>query len=129
MPLLDVSGRMRECSAAFYRENPAQIHRLMPWINRELVALFRDNRIQIDLVLNFFPELLTRHDITSPEFRNHMAYWDNERTDHFIHELLNYARSPFDMIGYDRNVRYSPRFNTSNSDVQVVTLSSSENGE
>lgn len=26
--------------------------------------------------------------------------------DHFIHELYNYANSPYDLIGYDRNVRY-----------------------
>ena len=102
----------------------------MPWVNRELVALFRENNLQIEMVLNYFPELLARYDITSPEFRNHVHYWDNERTDHFVHELLNFARSPFDMIGYDRNVRYSPRFsNNNNSDIQVVISSSSENGE
>lgn len=25
---------------------------------------------------------------------------------HFVHELYNYANSPYDLVGYDRNVRY-----------------------
>lgn len=32
---------------------------------------------------------------------------------HFCHELWNYANSPYDMVGYDRHVRYSSRENHS----------------
>ncbi|EAT39521.1 AAEL008683-PA [Aedes aegypti] len=119
-PLADINGRMRECSAAFYRENPAQIHRLMPWINRELVALSRNNPSQVSLIMEDFPNLLMTHDITSPAFRERVSYWGRVRTAHFIHELLNFARSPYDMIGYDRSVQYDPYYNNN-----VVVLSSS----
>lgn len=118
-PLPDINGRFRECSAAFYMENPAQIHRLMPWINRELIALCRTNPAQIPLILDDFPNLLMMHDITSPAFRERVSYWGRTRTAHFIHELLNFARSPYDMIGYDRCVQYDPYYNS------VVVLSSS----
>ncbi|KAL1396201.1 hypothetical protein pipiens_001259 [Culex pipiens pipiens] len=119
-PLADVNGRLRECSASFYRENPAQIHRLMPWINRELIALCRGNPSQVTLILEDFPNLLMSHDITSPSFRERVSYWGRARTVHFVHELLNFARSPFDMIGYDRCVQYDPYYNNN-----VVVLSSS----
>lgn len=119
-PLADVNGRLRECSASFYRENPAQIHRLMPWINRELIALCRGNPSQVTLILEDFPNLLMSHDITSPAFRERVSYWGRARTVHFVHELLNFARSPYDMIGYDRCVQYDPYYNNN-----VVVLSSS----
>lgn len=118
-PLPDINGRLRECSASFYRENPAQIHRLMPWINRELIALCRGNPSQVTLILEDFPNLLMTHDITSPSFRERVSYWGRARTTHFVHELLNFARSPYDMIGYDRCVQYDPYYNS------VVVLSSS----
>lgn len=47
-----------------------------------------------------------------------------ERTMHFLHEFLNYARSPYDMIGYDRSVEYTPRFLIQH-EPQVVDVSSS----
>lgn len=119
-PLADVNGRLRECSASFYRENPAQIHRLMPWINRELIALCRGNPSQVTLILEDFPNLLMSSDITSPAFRERVSYWGRARTIHFVHELLNFARSPYDMIGYDRCVQYDPYYNNN-----VVVLSSS----
>jgi hypothetical protein len=30
----------RMCSAAFYQDSPAALHRLVPWIKREVIALF-----------------------------------------------------------------------------------------
>jgi hypothetical protein len=29
-----------------------------------------------------------------------------EKTQHFVHELLNFMRSPYDMIGFDEAVQY-----------------------
>ena len=38
-------SRYRGTTPDFYRRNPAQTHRLVPWLNRELVAILphRDN--------------------------------------------------------------------------------------
>jgi len=33
--------RVRETAPSFYRDNPAQTHRLVPWLNRELNALLQ----------------------------------------------------------------------------------------
>jgi len=44
--------RYRRTTPEFYRRNPACVHRLVPWLNRELVAILphRDN---VQFVLDF----------------------------------------------------------------------------
>lgn len=64
--------------------------------------------------------------MTSLEFASRIRALVPNHTNHFIHELINYARSPYDLIGYDRFVSYLPRFGADTTD--VVTLSSSEEG-
>ncbi|XP_055688757.1 E3 ubiquitin-protein ligase Topors [Lutzomyia longipalpis] len=107
-PLTDITGRYRECSARFYRDNPAQIHRLMPFITREARSLLGSEE-QASTAVSQLLILLTLHDITSTAFKNRMRPFFGENTDHFIHELFNFAQAPYDLIGYDNNVRYVGR--------------------
>lgn len=110
----------------FFRANPAQMHRLMPWLHRELVCLCRDQPHPITYVVQRIQSLIQTYDMTSVDFQSHIRTLVPIHTEHFIHELINYARSPYDVIGYDRNVTYLPRFEGDTND--VVTLSSSEEG-
>lgn len=109
-----------------FRANPAQMHRLMPWLHRELTCLNSDQPHPISYVMQRIETLIQTYDITSYEFQSRIRVLVANHTDHFIHELINYARSPYDLIGYDRFVTYSPRFETDTND--VVTVSSSEEG-
>lgn len=109
----------------FFRENPAQLHRLIPWLNRELVSLCPTAPLTIPYLLQSIETLLQTHDMTSREFRRRIRAIVPNYTDHFVHELINFARSPFDIIGYDRNVAYNPVF----EDDRVITLSSSSSDE
>lgn len=108
LPLLDVTGRTRDISANFYRTNPNQIFRLLPWINREILMIVR--RHQVHHVMTMIEEFLTNFDITSRAFRTRIKVFLNRYTAHFIHELTNFARSQYDMVGYDRYVQYYPVF-------------------
>lgn len=54
-------------------------------------------------------EALTRYDIRSPEFRNVVRPFFVIHADHFTHELLNFAQTNFDLVGYDQSVTYLPR--------------------
>jgi len=54
-------------------------------------------------------DILPMTNILGPTFRRRLSPYLGERTSHFIHELFNFARSPFDMIGYDHVVQYSAR--------------------
>lgn len=63
--------------------------------------------------------------MTSHQFRRiirNLLY--NQRSHHFLHEFINFARSPYDMHGYDHNVTY-----TVNPPVEVSDDSSSDDNE
>lgn len=62
--------------------------------------------------MDFLPLLFQRHDIASEGFKEYFQAYCRAQTNHFIHELLNFAKSPYDMIGYDREVQYTPYFET-----------------
>lgn len=126
MPIPNALGSYaRTITAQFYRENQAQLHRLMPWLNRELLCLCAASAESIEGLLSRVNNLIQTHDMTSREFRRRVAPLVPNHTNHFIHELINFARSPFDMIGYDRNVAYCPVF----VDDMVVVVSSSDEDE
>lgn len=55
-------------------------------------------------------EAMKTYDITSDACQSLIRTLVPTNTDHFLHELINYARAPFDMVGYDKHVVYSPRF-------------------
>ncbi|KAK3913511.1 E3 ubiquitin-protein ligase Topors [Frankliniella fusca] len=102
----DITGRYRECSPDFYAQNPAQVHRLMPFINRELNVLL-DNGSRTMYVMDKILELLPQFHIQSSEFRSRVARLiGNRHAPHFCHELRAFAVSVYDLIGYDRNVQY-----------------------
>lgn len=101
------------------RENPAQIHRLMGWLNREIIYLLNSAVHYNSFVLQTIEERITQHDMTSRAFRQHLQPFFTRHTSHFLHELINFARSPYDIIGYDRNVQYRPHF----YDIEIESVS------
>ena len=107
--LRDVFGRFRECSADFYRREPRELNRLIPWLNRELQVLLNNNASHVAYVLRLILDALIQYDIRSPEFRDLVRPHFGAFTDHFVHELLNYAQSSFDLVGYDQSVTYLPQ--------------------
>ncbi|XP_033153350.1 E3 ubiquitin-protein ligase Topors [Drosophila mauritiana] len=110
LPVSDsVTGHFREWSARFYRNNPAQIHRLMPWIHRDIMCLLRNAAHSVNTVMTLMNDLLPMTSLLGPTFRRRLSPYLGERTSHFIHELFNFARSPYDINGYDHVVQYSAR--------------------
>ncbi|XP_013149699.1 PREDICTED: E3 ubiquitin-protein ligase Topors-like [Papilio polytes] len=106
-PLPDFTGRFRDCSPLFYRYNDSQVHRLVPWLTRELHYLLNENVGHISYVITRILEILPQYHINSPEFRETMLRYFGDRTDHFLHELYCFASTPYDMTGYDHNVQYT----------------------
>lgn len=98
--------RYREASPEFYRTNPACTHRLIPWLNRELVALLDSNDGQVAFVMELILALIVRYDVRSREFLEHVLPFFQNRTGHFIHEFYCFATSPYDMVAYDRTAVY-----------------------
>ncbi|XP_059485097.1 E3 ubiquitin-protein ligase Topors-like [Neocloeon triangulifer] len=104
LPLPDITGRTRESSLAFFLENPALTHRLTSWILRDLSVLLSEPHIA--QASHRISEMLLQHDLTSREFSNEVRTFLGDRTRHFMHELISFARSPYDMMAYDRYVSY-----------------------
>ncbi|XP_050315973.1 E3 ubiquitin-protein ligase Topors-like isoform X2 [Anthonomus grandis grandis] len=101
--------RYRDCTPTYFRNNPAARHRLVPWLNRELNALLYEDTRLIMQVVDLILDNLANYHICGRTFRNLLHEYFNVKTDHFIHEFYNFMRSPFDMVGYDRNITYHSR--------------------
>lgn len=91
------------------RREPRELNRLIPWLNRELQVLLNNNSSHVAYVLSIILDALSHYDIRSPEFRELVRPHISTYTDHFVHELLNYARTNFDLVGYDQSVTYLPQ--------------------
>ena len=123
------SGRYRETSALFFARNPAAVHRLVPWLNREMMALLRnpaDVAFLIDVILSTIP----RVDVTSEAFYDLVSPFIGARTRHFVHEFHSFARSPFNMEAYDtRSVYERPPQMASTAPIEFSDSSSSESSD
>lgn len=109
-----------------FRYNEAQMHRLVPWLDRELNYLLNENTAHISYVLDRILELLPQYHITSSEFRDAMCRYFGDRTNHFLHELACFASTPYDMHGYDRNVQYTTESRVSTIVNEVISSTESE---
>ena len=119
------NGRHRDASAAFFARNPTAVHRLMPWLNRELMALLR-NAADVTFLLEVILSTVLRVDVTSETFYDLVAPFLGARTRHFIHEFHTFARSPFNMEAYDTRVIYErPPQIASNAPIEFSDSSSS----
>lgn len=108
------------CFIFVFRDNPAQTFRLHPFILRDIGAI---RSVELREGLAVRPQLfitdanlttmimqtVSRYNIRDLFIVNLLRPYIGNYTTHFIHELYNYARSPYDLIGYDRNVQYSMR--------------------
>ena len=61
----------------------------------------------IPQILEDMREYLCTYDIQSREIRDYFIRYLHDKTEHFVHELYNFAISPYDIVGYDRNVDYN----------------------
>ncbi|XP_045160535.2 E3 ubiquitin-protein ligase Topors-like [Mercenaria mercenaria] len=105
---LNTRRRVRETSPTFFRDNPAQTHRLVPWVNRELNALLQGHGEQVAFVLDLIMGLIKRYPIDSEEFYQHVFPYIGRHTRQFMQEFLTFARSPYHMAAYDRHSSYVP---------------------
>ncbi|XP_012986015.2 E3 ubiquitin-protein ligase Topors isoform X2 [Melopsittacus undulatus] len=121
-------GRYRDISAEFFRRNPACLHRLVPWLKRELTVLFGTHRSFVSVIQRIIMSNVTKYDLESQAFADVVRPFFLHRTEHFLHEFISFARCPFDLEAYDRHANYdcpSPSYDEeSRSDLSVITISS-----
>ncbi|KAE8632667.1 hypothetical protein XENTR_v10001620 [Xenopus tropicalis] len=123
-------GRYRDISAEFFRRNPACLHRLVPWLKRELTVLFGSHGSLVNIVQHIIMSNVTRYDMESQAFVEDLRPFLLHRTDHFIHEFVNFARCPYNIEAYDQHANYdcpAPSYEEgSRSESSVITISPDE---
>ncbi|KFP79856.1 E3 ubiquitin-protein ligase Topors, partial [Apaloderma vittatum] len=120
-------GRYRDISAEFFRRNPACLHRLVPWLKRELTVLFGAHGSLINFVQHIIMSNVTRYDLESQDFADDLKPFLLNRTEHFLHEFISFARCPFNLEAYDQHANYdcpAPSYDEgSRSDSSIITIS------
>ncbi|XP_017671923.1 PREDICTED: E3 ubiquitin-protein ligase Topors isoform X1 [Lepidothrix coronata] len=120
-------GRYRDISAEFFRRNPACLHRLVPWLKRELTVLFGAHGSLINIVQHIIMSNVTRYDLESQAFADDLKPFLLNRTEHFLHEFISFARCPFNLEAYDQHANYdcpAPSYEEgSHSDSSIITIS------
>lgn len=123
-------GRSRETSAEFYRRNPACLHRLVPWLKRELMVLYGAHGSLVNIVQHIIMSRITRYDMEDGAMLDELRPFLQGRTDHFLHEFINFAKSPYNMEAYDQHAVYdcpAPSSNEhSSSSSSVIAISEDE---
>ncbi|KAJ0055919.1 hypothetical protein NL108_016114 [Boleophthalmus pectinirostris] len=99
----------REISVESFCHNPSNLNRLRPWIRRELVVLYGSHDSLITIVQRIILARIARHGLEDlPVVEDELRPFLLARTDHFLHELVSFARSPLTMENYDIQAVYEP---------------------
>ncbi|KAH8275570.1 hypothetical protein KR026_010785 [Drosophila bipectinata] len=106
LPGLETRG-FREWSPRYFSHNPFELHRVMDFVNRDISILMRASKGSVLNIYETIVSLITRVSIKSSEFYNALESYFGPKTNQFIHELINFARSPYDsLMSYECNVQY-----------------------
>lgn len=128
----------REITAESFRQNPAHLNRLRPWLQRELTVLYGAHRVLVHIVQRIIMARLARHGLEdTPTIEEELRPFLLARTDHFLHELVSFARSPLSLDNYDRQAVYEPpvasleldRVSSSSENSSVIAISEGEEEE
>ncbi|XP_056121099.1 topoisomerase I binding, arginine/serine-rich a [Rhinichthys klamathensis goyatoka] len=122
-------GRTRETSAEFFKRNPACLHRLVPWLRRELTVLYGTHGSLVNIVQHIIMTLITRQNLDDQAVLHELRPFLLSHTEHFLHEFLSFAQSPFNMEAYDQRAVYDlprPSGQSSSSETSVIAISEDE---
>ncbi|XP_072511222.1 E3 ubiquitin-protein ligase Topors-like [Notamacropus eugenii] len=99
-------GFHRHISADYFLRNPNCLQRLIPWLKRELIAIYGDFGYTAKNILTIILQNMTEHDLDSQTFSEILEPYLLQYTEHFLHELISFAQSPFSMKMYDQRAIY-----------------------
>ncbi|XP_066472820.1 E3 ubiquitin-protein ligase Topors-like [Tiliqua scincoides] len=125
-------GLYRDISADFFHRNSAHLNRLVPWLKRELRVLCGTHASLINNIQHIILNNITIYDLDSPALADIMRPHLLHYTNHFLHEFISFARSPFNIKAYDWRACYdipSPVHDDGFQSYSSFTTSSSEEEE
>ncbi|CAF0784106.1 unnamed protein product [Rotaria sp. Silwood1] len=113
---------IRECSPTWYASNQACLHRLVPFLARELLALLSNDERTIEHIIREILTAIQLHHIRSNYLARKLNEYLGRYTKHFIHEFYTFARCPYDLAGFDRHAQY-PTLNSSSLVIPPLEIS------
>ncbi|KAF9927961.1 hypothetical protein FBU30_002749 [Linnemannia zychae] len=125
-----VSG-FQQITPETFRMFPQRLDRLIPWIRRELQAIttlsatssnsqqsnvdftrpvnaYEEIDSGLEIIREYIIAVCKRYDLQTDQGQDLIRDFLHDHTEHFVHELMGFARSPFSMEAYDRFAQYSP---------------------
>ena len=96
----------KHLSANYFKRNPDCLHRLVPWLKRELTAVYGDYGYTVKSILSTILHHMTKYDLDSDSFINLLEPYLQQHTHHFLHEFISFVHSPYNMETYDQRAIY-----------------------
>ncbi|XP_066218920.1 E3 ubiquitin-protein ligase Topors-like [Saccopteryx leptura] len=93
-------------SANYFKRNPGCRRRLVPWLKRELTAVYGDYSYTVNTLLNTILRHMTEHDLDSESFIHLLEPYLEQHTHHFLHEFISFVHSSYNMETYDQRAIY-----------------------
>ncbi|KAF9295014.1 hypothetical protein BGZ88_002939 [Linnemannia elongata] len=124
-----ISG-FQQITPETFRIFPQRLDRLVPWIRRELQAITTlssfppeaagsasatrttnssndETDSGLEIIREYIIAVCKRYDLQTDQGQDLIRDFLHDHTEHFVHELMGFARSPFSMEAYDRAAQYS----------------------
>ncbi|KAM7092363.1 uncharacterized protein WM277_025088 [Molossus nigricans] len=103
----------KHLSANYFKRKPGRLQRLVPWLKRELTAVYGDYDHTVKNILSTILCHMTEYDLDSESFIHLLEPYLQQHTHHFLHEFISFVHSPYNMETYDQRAIYrcsaSPR--------------------
>nr|XP_010334306.1 LOW QUALITY PROTEIN: E3 ubiquitin-protein ligase Topors-like [Saimiri boliviensis boliviensis] len=93
-------------TANYFKRNPGCLHRLVPWLKRELTAVYGDYGYTVKNILTTILHHMTKYDLDSESFIHFLEPYLLQYTHHFLHEFISFVHSPYNMETYDQRAIY-----------------------
>ncbi|MBZ3872146.1 E3 ubiquitin-protein ligase Topors [Sciurus carolinensis] len=93
-------------SANYFKRNPGSLHRVIPWLKRELTAVYGDYGYTVKNILVSILHHMTKYDLDSESFIHLLEPYLHQHTHHFLHEFISFVQSPYNMETYDQRAIY-----------------------
>ncbi|KND04440.1 uncharacterized protein SPPG_00169 [Spizellomyces punctatus DAOM BR117] len=110
-------SKFKEITPELFKRNPDLIKKLVPWIRRDLKVLLRID--DVEMIIDVIIAILQREGLESQAAKSALEEYLSSHTEHFVHELVCFSKSPWMMEVYDTMAEYVAPDDTQNSETSL----------